>query len=419
VTERADAPGPLLRRGPRPLLLHLMLGMLRSSGLPAGWPSSSGDWTSLNAWGELAAALAARLQNAVPETSSPAKAGHPRLTAFPAGLDAALVAGIAAYRRHPWRRDLPDPPSVWQEGGSRILDYGSPGSSAGVPVLFVPSLVNRAYVLDLAPGHSMLRWLAGHGVRPLLLDWGWPDEAERRFTLTDYVAGRLERALVATAALAGGAVVLAGYCMGGTLAVAAAERRPDLVRALALLAAPWDFHAGDPRRAKLAARCLPLLEPAMAFGGTLPVDWLQVLFTLLDPLGVGEKYRAFSSLDPASDRARLFVALEDWLNDGVPLAAPVARECLGGWYGENRPAQGTWMVAGLAVDPRRLRMPTLVVAPGRDRIVPPESARVVAALITGAELVEPRAGHIGMMAGSGAEATLWRVLGEWVGRVAG
>jgi polyhydroxyalkanoate synthase subunit PhaC len=396
-----DVPGPLMRRGPRPLLLHLMLGMLKSSGLPDDWPNWSGDWTSLSAWGEAAAALAAKLRSAPAETP-------------PAGLDAALVAGIAAYRRHPWRRDLRDPPSVWQEGGSRILDYGG----EGVPALFVPSLVNRAYVLDLAPGHSMMRWLAGHGVRPLLLDWGWPGETERRFTLTDYVAGRLERVLVAAAGLSGGPVVLAGYCMGGTLAVAAAERRPELVRALALLAAPWDFHAGDPERARLAARCLPFLEPAMAFGGTLPVDWLQMLFALLDPFGVGEKYRAFSRLDPAGERARLFVALEDWLNDGVPLAAPVARECLGGWYGENRPALGTWMVAGLAVDPRRLPMPTLVVAPGRDRIVPQESARVVAELIAGAELVEPRAGHIGMVAGAGAETALWRVLGEWVGRVA-
>lgn len=395
-----------MRRGPRPLLLHLTLGMLKSSGFPAAWPSSSGDLGSLSGWIEAAAGLAARLHGPAADAGPPGA---------PAWLDAALVTGIAAYRRHPWRRDLPDPPSVWQEGGSRLLDYGGDG----VPALFVPSLVNRAYVLDLAPGHSMLRWLAGHGVRPLLLDWGWPGETERRFTLTDYIAGRLERALVAAAALAGGTVVLAGYCMGGTLAVAAAERRPDLVRALALLAAPWDFHARDPGRAVLAARCLPVLEPAMALGGALPVDWLQVLFALLDPFGVAEKYRAFARLDPAGDRARLFVALEDWLNDGIPLAAPVARECLKGWYGENRPALGTWMVAGLAADPRRLRVPTLVVAPGRDRIVPSKSARVLAGLIEGAVLHEPRAGHIGMAAGSGAEAVLWRVLADWVAGVGG
>jgi hypothetical protein len=105
---------------------------------------------------------------------------------------AELIAGIAAYRRHPWRRDLAEPPVIWAEGGSRVLDYGG----TGVPVLFVPSLVNRAYVLDLAEGQSMLRHLAERH-RVLLLDWGWPAEAERGFTLTDYIAGRLERALVA------------------------------------------------------------------------------------------------------------------------------------------------------------------------------------------------------------------------------
>jgi polyhydroxyalkanoate synthase subunit PhaC len=395
-----------MRRGPRPLLLHLALATLKSSGWLSASPSLSGDWTSLNAWTEAVAAFAARLQSAATE-------GLP--AAVPTKPDVELLGGIAAYRRHPWCRDLPEPPSVWQEGGGRILDYGG----QGVPALFVPSLVNRAYVLDLAPEHSMLRWLVGHGVRPLLLDWGWPGETERRFTLTDYVAGRLERALIAAAKLAGGKVVLAGYCMGGTLTVATAERRPDLVRALALLAAPWDFHAGDSAQAASAARCLVLLEPVMAMSNTLPVDWLQVLFALLDPFGVAEKYRSFARLDPTSDRARLFVALEDWLNDGIPLAAPVARECLKGWYGENRPAQGTWMIAGLAVDPRRLRMPTFVVAPGRDRIVPPESARVLAGLIEGAVLHEPPAGHIGMVVGSGAEAALWGVLAEWVARVAG
>lgn len=251
----------------------------------------------------------------------------------------------------------------------------------------------------------------------MLLDWGWPGELERPFTLTDYVAGRLERGLVAAAGLAGGPVVLAGYCMGGTLAVAAAQRRPELVRAMALLATPWDFHAANASQARLASRLLPMLEPIMRMGGALPVDGLQMLFAMLDPAAVAEKFRAFAHLDQGSERARLFVALEDWLNDGVPLAAPVARECLGGWYGVNAPARGAWRIAGLAVDPRQLRIPTLVVAPGRDRIVPPESARPLAGLIEGAILREPPSGHIGMVAGLGARQTLWETLREWLARV--
>lgn len=408
MTERTDAPGPLKRRGPRPLLLHLTLAMLRSSGCPDGWPnwnSGSPSWSEAAGAGCVAALLRGAVEALAPSDSA---AAYRRMQ-----QETVLLAGIAAYRRHPWARNLPDPPEVWREGGSRMLDYGGTGPA----MLVVPSLVNRAYVLDLMPDHSLLRWLAAHGVRPLLLDWGWPGALERRFTLTDYVAGRLERALLAATGLANGPVLVVGYCMGGTLAVAAAQRRPELVRALVLLATPWDFHAADALQARLTARLVPRLEPLMRAGGTLPVDALQMLFALLDPGGVAEKFRAFARLDQDSARARLFVALEDWLNDGVPLAAPVARECLAGWYGENSPATGAWQIAGLAVDPRRLRMPTLVMAPGRDRIVPPESARALAGLIEGAILHEPPMGHIGMVAGTGARQGPWETLRDWLGHI--
>jgi poly(3-hydroxyalkanoate) synthetase len=330
--------------------------------------------------------------------------------------DAALIEGIAAYRRHDWQRTLIDPPAIWTEGDTRLLDYGIGGQNpqAQRPVVFVPSLINRAYVLDLTKESSMMRWFADHGVRPLLLDWGWPGETERRFTLTDYVAGRLERAMTAANRAVGHPPVLAGYCMGGTLAVAAAQRRPDLISGLALLAAPWDFHAPDPERAIQTAQTLPLLEPAFAFSQSLPVDFLQTLFAMLDPWSVAEKYRGFARLPQNGDRARLFVALEDWLNDGVPLAAEVARACLGEWYGENAPARGNWRIAGLAVDPTAITRPTFVAVPGLDRIVPPESARPLASLIPGAILHQPVSGHIGMAAGARAEAALWQPMLTWL-----
>lgn len=378
MTARPDAPGPLRRRGPRPLWLHLMLATPSSIGWDAAWRSLS--------------------------AASP---GSPPPEAQGLTPDPALLAGIAAYRRHPWERTAADPPAIWTEGGSRLLDYGTGG---GTPLLVVPSLVNRAYVLDLLPEHSMLRHLAGAGFRPLLLDWGYPGEVERGFSLSDYVAGRLERALEAVR----GPVTLVGYCMGGLMAVAAALRRPDLVRRLVLLATPWDFWAGNERQARDLAALLPALEPAFAVGSALPVDALQILFSLLDPGSVAAKYRDFGAQDPASPRARMFVAMEDWLNDGVPLAAPVARETLGQWYGANAPARDAWRVLGLPVEPTRLAVPCFVAAPGRDRIVPPESATPLGARIPGAYLHLPRAGHIGMVAGSTAREVLWGPLAGWL-----
>ncbi len=303
---------------------------------------------------------------------------------------------------------MADPPAIWEEGCSRLLDYGAQG---GVPVVVVPSLVNRAYVLDLLPEHSMLRFLAAHGIRPLLLDWGYPGELERGFTLTDYVAGRLERALASV----GGPVTLAGYCMGGMMSVAAAQRRPDLVARLVLIATPWDFHAADPSGAAQVAALLPAVEPALAAGGALPIDALQMLFALLDPGSVGAKYRDFGRQDQGGERARMFVAMEDWLNDGVPLAAAVARETLAGWYGANSPARGGWRIAGWPVQPQTLRLPCWIAAPGRDRLVPPQSALPLAHRIAGAVLHTPNAGHVGMVAGSGARASLWEPLLAWLG----
>jgi poly(3-hydroxyalkanoate) synthetase len=377
-----------------------------------GSAASSGDWLS---W---SAALAEQMGRLNSDFAAAAD-GPPEQRTPPPGWpqpDGELLAGIAAYRRHPWQRQLEDPPTNWTEGGSRLLDYGAEGREAlpGPPVLFVPSLVNRAYVLDLAPGHSLLRWLAAHGVRPLLLDWGWPGEVERSFSLTDYVAGRLERAIAAANRLAGQPVVLAGYCMGGLLAVAAAQRKPEQVAGLVLLATPWDFHAQDAEQSRRLAGLLPLLEPFLGFGKTMPIDVLQALFSLLDPDGIAAKYRDFARLPQHGARAELFVAIEDWLNDGVPLAAGVARECLAGWYGRNTPATGQWRIAGLEVMPEMLDVPTFVALPARDRIVPPESARPLAELIAGAVLHVPRAGHVGMIAGSGAEYALWQPLLGWL-----
>jgi polyhydroxyalkanoate synthase subunit PhaC len=321
-------------------------------------------------------------------------------------VDRALIKGIAAYRAASYTRKLPDPPAIWEEGESRLLDYGGDGPS----VLFVPSLINRAYILDLMEGASMLRWLASRGMRPYLLDWGWPGEIERRFTLTDYIAGRLERAIAAIP----GPVVLAGYCMGGLLALASALRLPGKIGALALLATPWDFQAPDPATGKRMAESLPMLESMMGLSGTLPIDALNTLFTMIDPHGVGKKYRDFATQDHTSSRARRFVAMEDWLADGVPLAAPVAREALGAWYGANTPARGEWRIAGEAVEPARLKIPAFCAIPGRDRLVPSASARPLASRIPQATVIEPKAGHIGMVAGTQAESALWQPFADWL-----
>jgi len=77
------------------------------------------------------------------------------------------------------------------------------------------------------------------------------------------------------------------------------------------------------------------------------------------------------------------------------------------------------MVAGDAVVARELRIPTLHIIPEHDRIVPPASARALAAAIPGARSLTPQAGHIGMVVGSRAKKEVWAPLTDWLGTVGG
>ncbi len=408
---RENQPRPQeLRQGPRPLGLHLAIAALTWTSSRAALPllrNGSLPWKA--DLRQAAAALQESLAKLDPDTAE-------------AGLDRqvrqrqmALLDGIDAYRRHPYRRDLPPAPEIWREGTTRLLDYGALVDDAGGrPVLVVPSLINRAYVLDLTAETSMLRWLAGKGVRPYLLDWDRPGVEERRFTLTDYIAGRLDLALDAVLAATGERPVVLGYCMGGLLALALALRRRADLSGLALLATPWDFHADAGTQGAQAASAATSLSPLLDTLGELPVDIIQVLFAGLDPQQVVRKFLAFARLDPEHRKTVAFVALEDWLNDGVPLAAPVARECLAGWYGENTPATGRWRVAGKVMDPARLDLPCLGIVPSGDRIVPPASALALCEAIPNTEILRPAAGHIGMVVGGRAADLVWQPLLTWL-----
>jgi polyhydroxyalkanoate synthase len=330
-----------------------------------------------------------------------------------------LAEGVLAYRRHPVQRSLETPPAAWQEGNTRLLDYGRTHANArrreARAVLVIPSLINHWEVLDLTAEKSLLRAMAAEGLRPYLVDWGTPNDEERKFDLGAYVA-RLERAAAFVARRARRAPMVMGYCMGGTLAVALTARQPRKVAKLALLAAPWDFHADKTGHAFLLSMGPALAEMADKIG-ELPVDVLQTLFWSLDPWLAVKKFGRFLGMDPASDSARDFVLLEDWLNEGAPLAGPAARDCLVGWYGDNLTGTGQWTVGGKRIVPSKITRPALVMIPSGDRIVPPLSAAALADPRRGlknATRLDLPLGHIGMVVSSRAREFAWTPLLDWL-----
>ncbi len=252
------------------------------------------------------------------------------------------------------------------------------------------------------------------GLRPLLMDWGTPGPVERQYSLTDYIKGPLESALTEVRALSDGPVPVVGYCMGGLLALALAAERPADISGLVMLATPWDFHTERVAQAGALAQAIKAAAPLLEATGELPVDIIQSLFSALDPFLVPRKFVKFAKMNQTSPAAEDFVALEDWLNDGVPLAGPVATECMGGWYGNNTPRNATWQIAGRNVDPRNIYTPTLVLVPQHDRIVPPASAYALADALPAAESLTVRLGHIGMVAADQAQSVVWEPLSAWL-----
>ena len=138
------------------------------------------------------------------------------------------------------------------------------------------------------------------------------------------------------------------------------------------------------------------------------------MFHTLDPMLVPRKFLRFAKMDMKSPEAEAFVALEDWINDGVPLAAPVAREALFGWYGENTTASGQWRIAGRVVDPSEVLLPILALIPARDRIVPPASASALAAALPEATELRTALGHIGMVVSENARSRAWTTMVDWL-----
>ena len=400
------------RRGPRPLPIYLAAAAAISATSAAAWPMLRGGWTP---WKEDLAKqgrdLIQDLKDVDPEafSSSLIEEIFYRNDNF--------LAGIEKYRAHPFVRDLESPPPIWQIGPVQLQDFGAtdPSGKAGKPVLIIPSLINRGYIMDLTSDRSFLRYMASRGLRPLFVDWGTPDQSQLAQTMDDCIAGTLSDILdVAVQVAAGKPVPVMGYCMGGTLATGLAILEPEKFSGLILLAAPWDFHAGSSGPPQVLINNRPTIEKVISLAGCLPVDAIQTLFFALDPVLCWNKYRSFSDLDDGSKEAMLFVALEDWLNDGINMASEIARTCLFEWYGENSPAAGAWKVAGTDIDPAHINKPTLGVLPANDRIVPPASAAALVNAISGADRLDPLTGHIGMMVGGEACTEVWKPVADWI-----
>ncbi len=325
-----------------------------------------------------------------------------------------MFAGLRKYQNHSYVCDLEPLPVVWEKCGVAVRYVKTKQNAKHAPaVLLVPSLVNKSKIMDLTRERSFVRWLAGQGINAYLLDWGNVAEQDALSSIESVIMNALLPALHGIAEREEQKISALGYCMGGTLLAGALSQRQDGVKGFIALATPWDFQAGQGRlRAHIAAGAGAAFS-MMARKHVLPAAHIQALFAGLDPALMVHKFARFATLDDAHKEA-LFVATEDWLNDGLDLPEGVAEGFMSGWALANKPAAGQWMLDGKPVTPKNIDIPSLVVSSRRDKLVEFESAYTLYNALPHALHHDPECGHIGMMAGSKSITNVWQPIANWI-----
>lgn len=282
----------------------------------------------------------------------------------------------------------------------------------GQAVVIVPSLINRAWIVDLEPERSLVGGLSALGHDVYLIDWGIPGPEDARTTVDDVVLDLLRRSVDRVRRHARRRPHLLGYCQGGTLAAMYAALLPDTVEGLAVFNAPFRFSEGG--RFQSFVQDLDLnavIDPDRL----VPVDLMKIGFKLLDPMGNWTKFLAVER--DAHDPRRLArtLARERWLEENVPLPGTFALEFIRRAYQDDALLDGAWQVGGQTVDLRRWEGPLLVVASKRDFIAPPASVLPLARA-TGSRKVREELlniGHIGVVVGGFGPAVFYPLLDEW------
>lgn len=334
------------------------------------------------------------------------------------GILSSLLALAERARRGPPAVGLTPADEVWRENKWRLLRYRPTRPREErwrTPILLVPSLINRYYVLDLAPGRSLVEHLVAAGHDVFIIDWGTPADEDRFLTFDDVCHRYLGRAVRKTAAFGpDGVCHVLGYCLGGTLATIYTAAEPDHVASLVALAAPVDFAHGG--LLSTWTRSPGFDVGALVDGfGNVPWPLMQASFHLLKP--TANLAKLVGVLDRAWDDEFLdgFLVTERWGNDNVSFPGACYRRYIEELYQGNALVAGTMRLGGKPARLDAIDCPLLAVTFEHDHIVPVASAAALLDHVSSPDKdrLHLRGGHVGAVVSKKAATGLWPQLSRW------
>ncbi|MEZ6070789.1 MAG: alpha/beta fold hydrolase [Pirellulales bacterium] len=289
-----------------------------------------------------------------------------------------------------------------------------------IPLLMVFAIMNRPYVLDLRPGHSFTEYMLRHGYDLFLLDWGIPGPEDANMSFDEYALNYLPRVVRKVKSITGSdEFSILGWCLGALISTMySALRANDGLKNLILLTAPLDFSdktAGGFARWSSNEKFNP--DTVVSQFGNVPGEMIDTGAKMLRPVEnfIGNYVMLWDNIEnPGAVDA--WHAMNTWVRDIIPLPGAAYQQLINDMYKQNRLMEGTMQLRGETIDLKNLRANLLNVIAESDHITPAcQSERILD--VTGSEdkdVLRVRGGHIGIMAGRGAEKNTWPHIESWL-----
>ena len=293
---------------------------------------------------------------------------------------------------------------------------GERAPTAKVPILIVYALVNRPYMVDLQDDRSLVKNLLAKGEDVYLVDWGYPDGADRWLTLDDYINGYIARAVDAVARHRRVRKInLLGICQGGAFSLCFAALHPHKVQNLITMVTPVDFQTPDNMLSNWVQKLdIDLFVDTL---GNVPADLMNLCYLMLKPVRLNQqKYIGLVDILDNKVEMENFLRMEKWIFDSPDQAGEAFRQFLKDFYQGNKLIKGGLKIGDREVHLGNVTMPVLNVFAEQDHLVPPNASRVLADHVGTKDYTQVafRGGHIGIYVSGRAQREVPSAIHDWL-----
>ncbi len=309
--------------------------------------------------------------------------------------------------------------AIYTEDKVVVYRYkGAKKPTAKAPLLICYALVNRPYMVDLQEDRSLVKNLLALGEDVYLIDWGYPDGADRWLTLDDYINGYLRRCVDAVAKHAEAKKInLLGICQGGTFSLCFAALHQEKLQNLITMVTPVDFHTADNMLSHWTQDMdVDLFVDTL---GNVPADLMNWCYLTLKPARLNQQ-KYIAMLDILDDKVELenFLRMEKWIFDSPDQAGEAFREFIRDLYQGNKLVKGGLKIGGHDVSLKNIKLPVLNIFAEQDHLVPPSASRPLAEHIGAKDYTQLafKGGHIGIYVSGRAQREVPPAIHEWLAK---